>query len=191
MQKLQKQTVTILISIGIFLSFILLVKCIPDVLNNAKTEKLEEVTKYPILIPKDIVIPTESEYSVVRPYEEELQAMQPDGVLPVRGRIDSADHFLRSCGDIREKCCDDDEGHESLKITAGRTNRNLCRPQNIDYFKQPFYCRCDAGTCDEFGDCCWTIAKTLLYQSPWRCHKVQDEVVLLLVFLRKHNNLTY
>lgn len=127
-----------------------------------------ETTKFPILIPSEMDIVAELGDSVLSP-EEENEGIDT-GVFDsgegnssrsgrIKGRISTSAHFSRSCGDVMEGC------------EAGR-------PDYINFARSPNYCRCDRGVCDGFGDCCWTIAATLLYRNVWKCHQVQHEVRL-------------
>ncbi|OXA46694.1 hypothetical protein Fcan01_18217 [Folsomia candida] len=120
------------------------------------------VTKFPIIIPSEMDIVTELGDNVVSSSSESLppysssETNSSSSPRKTRGRIATSAHFRRTCGDSMENC---DSG----------------RPDFISFAQKPHYCRCDKGTCDTFGDCCWTIAVTLLYRNPWKCHRVQHE----------------
>jgi hypothetical protein len=129
----------------------------------------EKVTKYPIIIPGDEAVVEGGD--VIQEGEEEdttdvyISGEEEGG--RTKGRITTSAHFRRTCGDKKENC--------------DKSQRDGGRPLFLSFSRNPHYCRCDRGVCEIYGDCCWTVAVTLLYRNPWKCSRVQHDVRIEII----------
>jgi len=138
-----------------------------------KEKKYPQGTKYPILIPKVFVDEIEGEGLSVDGIEEQDEFSEDyQGDQGIESdddpKISPSNLAIRSCGVLKENCY-----REGMN--------GFGRPEKIDFMREPFYCRCDQGVCDEYGDCCVTAAHNLRQNNPWRCHPLQHEVRLCII----------
>lgn len=83
------------------------------------------VTKYPILIPKvGIEDIEEDDINIAEEYQSTQAIEYDENNKQEANKI----YFKRACGDPKERCF-----FEGMK--------GLGRPQNIDFMREPFYCR--------------------------------------------------